>query len=169
MRVNAERIPRDVTARTDPRLLMILTENHTMLDPRDMRGMVGLARVAEDSGFDAVMFCNENDRPYELHAGLESAAAMGRVVAECKPAEIPFGVDFLWDAKCALAVGATSGASFIREVLTGSWESDMGAWNPDAAAVLRELVSHQQISEAEIIAHERRPAHLAGPGRGRAG
>jgi membrane complex biogenesis BtpA family protein len=23
-------------------------------------------------------------------------------------------------------------------VLTGSWESDMGAWNPDAAAVLRE-------------------------------
>ena len=34
---------------------MILTENHTMLDPRDMRGMVRLARVAEDSGFDAVM------------------------------------------------------------------------------------------------------------------
>ena len=90
------------------------------------------------SGFDAVMFCNENDRPYQLNAGLESAAAMARVVAECKPAEIPFGVDFLWDAKCALAVGATSGASFIREVLTGSWESDMGAWNPDAAAVLRE-------------------------------
>ena len=34
---------------------MILTENHTMLDPRDMRGMVRLAQVAEDSGFDAVM------------------------------------------------------------------------------------------------------------------
>lgn len=90
------------------------------------------------SGFDAVMFCNENDRPYQLDAGLESAAALARVVAECKPTEIPFGVDFLWDAKCALAVGATSGASFIREVLTGSWESDMGAWNPDAATVLRE-------------------------------
>ena len=36
-------------------MLMILTENHTMLDPRDMRGLVDLARVAEDSGFDAVM------------------------------------------------------------------------------------------------------------------
>ncbi len=37
------------------RLLMILTENHTLLDPRDMRGLVELARVAEDTGFDAVM------------------------------------------------------------------------------------------------------------------
>jgi probable F420-dependent oxidoreductase len=38
-----------------PRLLMILTENHTLLDPRDMRGMVRLAVVAEEAGFDAVM------------------------------------------------------------------------------------------------------------------
>ena len=38
-----------------PQMLMILTENHTMLDPRDMRGLVELARIAEDSGFDAVM------------------------------------------------------------------------------------------------------------------
>ena len=38
-----------------PSLLMILTENHTMLDPRDMRGMVKLAQVAEETGFDAVM------------------------------------------------------------------------------------------------------------------
>jgi membrane complex biogenesis BtpA family protein len=107
-----------------------------------MRGVVSSVRhdveVLIGAGFDAVMFCNENDRPYQLNAGLESAAALARVVAECRPTEIPFGVDFLWDARCALAVGATSGASFIREVLTGSWESDMGAWNPDAGAVLRE-------------------------------
>ena len=38
-----------------PQMLMILTENHTMLDPRDMRGLVELARIAEDCGFDAVM------------------------------------------------------------------------------------------------------------------
>jgi alkanesulfonate monooxygenase SsuD/methylene tetrahydromethanopterin reductase-like flavin-dependent oxidoreductase (luciferase family) len=38
-----------------PKLLMILTENQPMLDGRDMRGMVELARVAEDVGFDAVM------------------------------------------------------------------------------------------------------------------
>jgi probable F420-dependent oxidoreductase len=38
-----------------PKLVMILTENHTMLDPRDMRGLVDLAVVAETSGFDGVM------------------------------------------------------------------------------------------------------------------
>lgn len=36
-------------------MMMILTENHTMLDPRDMRGLVDLACVAEEAGFDAVM------------------------------------------------------------------------------------------------------------------
>lgn len=94
--------------------------------------------VLVDVGFDAVMFCNENDRPYQLSAGLESAAVMARVVNECRPDSIPFGVDFLWDARCALAVAVAVGASFIREVATGSWESDMGTWSPDAAALLRE-------------------------------
>jgi probable F420-dependent oxidoreductase len=40
---------------TPPRLLMILTENHTMLPGRDLRGLVDLARIAEETGFDAVM------------------------------------------------------------------------------------------------------------------
>jgi uncharacterized protein len=90
------------------------------------------------AGFDAVLFCNENDRPYQLRAGLEGAAAMTRVVTECRPAGVPFGVDFLWDARCALAVAAATGAAFIREVATGVWESDMGLWAPDAAELLRE-------------------------------
>jgi membrane complex biogenesis BtpA family protein len=91
-----------------------------------------------DAGFDAVLFCNENDRPYQLQAGLESAAAMARVVTECRPVDVPFGVDFLWDASCALAVAAATGAAFIREVATGVWESDMGLFSPDAARLLRE-------------------------------
>jgi uncharacterized protein len=95
-------------------------------------------QVLVDAGFDAVLFCNENDRPYQLQAGLESAAALARVVTECRPDGVPFGVDFLWDARCALAVGAATGASFIREVATGAWESDMGLWSPDAAGLLRE-------------------------------
>jgi membrane complex biogenesis BtpA family protein len=90
------------------------------------------------AGFDAVMFCNENDRPYELHAGPESAAVMARVVTECRPAGIPFGVDFLWDPRIALAVAVATGASFLREVTSGVWESDMGLWNTDAASILRE-------------------------------
>ena len=94
--------------------------------------------VLVDAGFDAVMFCNENDRPYELNAGPESAAFMARIVSECKPDAIPFGVDFLWDPRIALATAAATGASFIREVVSGVWESDMGLWNTDAARTLRE-------------------------------
>src|SRR5262245_24654139 len=91
-----------------------------------------------DAGFDAIMFCNENDRPYELNAGPESAAFLARVVTECMPKAIPFGVDFLWDPRIALAAAAATGASFIREVVTGVWESDMGLLQPDAARTLRE-------------------------------
>lgn len=89
------------------------------------------------SGFDAVMFCNEGDRPYQLSATYEGVAMMARVVAEVAPGDRPFGVDYLWDAQAALSVAAATGASFIREVATGVYESDMGLWAPDAGALLR--------------------------------
>jgi membrane complex biogenesis BtpA family protein len=63
---------------------------------------------------------------------------MTRVVTECRPANKPYGVDFLWDPRIALAAAAATGASFMREVVTGVWESDMGLWNTDAAHTLRE-------------------------------
>lgn len=88
-------------------------------------------------GFDAILFCNEGDRPYQLAAGLEASAVMARVVTECRPDDRPFGVDYLWDAQCALAVAVATGAAFMREVVTGLWESDMGLWSPDAATLLR--------------------------------
>ncbi len=93
--------------------------------------------VLVDAGFDAVMFCNEHDRPYSLKADLVAAASMSRVVAECIPDDLPYGVDYLWDAECALAVAVATEAYFMREVVTGSWESDMGSWSPDAASLLR--------------------------------
>ena len=39
----------------EPRLLLILTENHTLVDPDDLGGLVRLAVDAEAAGFDAVM------------------------------------------------------------------------------------------------------------------
>jgi membrane complex biogenesis BtpA family protein len=90
-----------------------------------------------EAGFDAILFCNEGDRPYQLTAGLEASAVMARVVIECRPHDRPYGVDFLWDAQCALAVGVATDANFMREVITGYWESDMGRWSPDAATLLR--------------------------------
>ena len=90
-----------------------------------------------DGGVDAIMFCNEDDRPYVFEAGIEQIAAMARIIAETKPEGIPFGVDFLWDPKAAIAMANATGASFMREVLTGTYESDMGLWNPDAGGFAR--------------------------------
>ena len=108
------------------------------------KGVEGLMGVMKEDirkllagGVDGILFCNEGDRPYALHADLEAAAVMTRVIAELAPHDRPFGVDFLWDPKLPLAVGLATGASFVREVFTGVYESDMGLWNTDAAAMLR--------------------------------
>jgi len=86
---------------------------------------------------DAVMFCNEDDRPYTFHADFEAVAVMTRAITELHPTDRPFGVDFLWDAKAPMAMAKATGAAFIREVVTGVYESDMGLWTPDAAALYR--------------------------------
>lgn len=91
-----------------------------------------------DSDFDAVMFCNEGDRPYTFEAGYEGVSVMTRVVTELAPRDRPFGVDFLWDAQAALAIAAATGAHFMREVTTGVYESDMGLWQTNAASLLRD-------------------------------
>src|SRR3712207_4243693 len=62
---------------------------------------------------------------------------MTRIIAELRPRDRPFGVDFLWDPTAALAMAHATGASFMREVVTGVYESDMGLWQPDAAALYR--------------------------------
>lgn len=90
-----------------------------------------------DGGVDAIMYCNEDDRPYIFEAGVEQIATMSRVIAETKPIEVPFGVDFLWDPIAAVAIAHATGASFVREVFTGVYESDMGLWSPDAGNVAR--------------------------------
>ena len=108
---------------------------------RDVEQLVG-------AGFDAILFCNEGDRPYQLQASLEGVAMMARVVAEVAPSDRPFGVDYLWDPQAALAVAAVTGASFIREVATGVYESDMGLWAPDAGKLLR----HRRELDAEHVA-----------------
>lgn len=97
---------------------------------RDVRALLG-------AGVDAVMFCNEDDRPYALEVGHEITATMAAIVAELKPDDRPFGVDILWDPMAAMALARATGASFMREVVTGAYESDMGVWAPDAAALYR--------------------------------
>jgi hypothetical protein len=88
-------------------------------------------------GVDAILFCNEDDRPYQFHADFEAVAVMTRIVTELRPTDRPFGVDFLWDPKAPLAICKATGGTFIREVVTGVYESDMGMWTTDAAELYR--------------------------------
>lgn len=95
-------------------------------------------RTLQAAGFDAVMFGNENDRPYEFKVDPASIATMAYVIGQLR-AEItlPFGVNVLWDPKATMALAAATGAAFVREIFTGSYASDMGPWTPDAGAALR--------------------------------
>lgn len=88
-----------------------------------------------DGGVDGLMFCNEDDRPYSFELGRETVAFMSRIIAECRPDDRPFGVDVLWDAKAALAIAHATDAAFIREVVSGTYESDMGVWSLDPADI----------------------------------
>jgi hypothetical protein len=89
------------------------------------------------SGVDAIMFCNEGDRPYSTIAGPEVPAVMARVITEFRhDLPIPFGVDILWDPKAAIGLAHAVGASFVREVFTGTYAGDFGMWNTDPAASL---------------------------------
>ena len=93
--------------------------------------------ILQESGVDGLLFCNEGDRPYPLHTDRAPIAAMAAVIGELRPhIRLPYGVDLLWDPMAALAVAQAVRASFVREVFTGVYDSDMGLWQPDAASAL---------------------------------
>jgi len=103
-----------------------------------IEGVVTDIERLQAGGVDAIMFGNENDRPYQLKAPAESVAAMTAVVMAVKPMlKVPFGVNFLWDPSASVAMGVATGASFVREIFTGLFASDMGLWQPDAASAVR--------------------------------
>lgn len=95
-------------------------------------------RALQAADVDAVMFGNENDRPYELKVDTASTATMAYVIGQLrKEIEKPFGVNVLWDPIASVALAAATGASFLREILTGTYASDMGPWTPNAGAAMR--------------------------------
>ena len=90
------------------------------------------------AGVDAVMFGNENDRPYEFEVDTASTATMAYVIGILRQEiKVPFGVNMLWDPMSSVALAAATGASFIREIMTGVYASDMGVWNTNAGKAMR--------------------------------
>ncbi len=101
-------------------------------------GVLADLAALQDGGIDAVMFGNENDRPYTLKAPGASLAAMTAVVTAARPAiKVPFGINYLWDPVASVQIAVATGASFVREIFTGVYASDMGVWAPDCAGALR--------------------------------
>ena len=109
------------------------------------RGLAELVAAAardlaalQAAGFDAVMFGNENDRPYEFEVDRASTATLAYVIGQLKgEITVPFGVNLLWDPMSSIAVAAATGADFVREIFTGTYASDMGPWTPDAGKAMR--------------------------------
>jgi membrane complex biogenesis BtpA family protein len=90
------------------------------------------------AGVDAVMFGNENDRPYEFDVDRATTATMAYVIGRLRgEITVPFGVNVLWDPMSTVALAAATGAAFLREILTGTYASDMGPWTPDAGKAMR--------------------------------
>jgi uncharacterized protein len=95
-------------------------------------------KALQDADVDAVMFGNENDRPYELKVDTVSTATMAFVIGQMrKDIQKPFGVNVLWDPMASVALATATGASFMREILTGTYASDMGPWTPNAGKAMR--------------------------------
>lgn len=51
--------------------------------------------------------------------------------------ESAVGISYLWDPVTSIAIAAATGASFVGEIFTGLFASDMGLWQPDCAGAVR--------------------------------
>ena len=106
-------------------------------------------QILQAAGVDGLLFCNENDIPYQLAVGPEIPSAMAAVIGELRSdIRVPFGVNILWDAQASLALARATGASFIREVLTGVYESDLGMISP----AIGDLAGYRSAIGADSVA-----------------
>lgn len=92
--------------------------------------------ILHEVGVDGLLFCNEADLPYQLKVGPEVPAAMAAAIGQLRSEiRLPFGINVVWDPRASLAVARATGATFVREVFTGVYESDHGIMQPDFGAI----------------------------------
>lgn len=97
------------------------------------------AKVLQDAGFHALLYCNESDMPYENKMKPEVVAAMTCVVTEVQSrVNLPHGVNMLLDPLASLAIAHATGGRFIRCFLSGTYVGDLGFYTPDAPGLLRQ-------------------------------
>lgn len=90
----------------------------------------------QNGGADGLLFCNESDLPYTTRVSSEVSAWMAFLIGAVHDGiKLPYGVNLLWDPIASIETAAASGASFVREVMCGSFVSEMGILTPDPAFV----------------------------------
>jgi len=105
--------------------------------------------ILHEAGVDGLLFCNEADLPYQLQVGPEIPAAMAAAIGLLRTEiRLPFGVNIVWDPRASLAVARATGATFVREVFTGVYESDHGVMQPDfgSIAAYRSLIGADDVA-----------------------
>ena len=96
------------------------------------------ALVLCDAGFDALLFCNESDMPYQFKMESATVAGMAEIISHVKArVNLPHGVNMLLDPCTSLALSHASGGEFMRGFVTGSFVGDIGVFTPDGAALMR--------------------------------
>ena len=88
--------------------------------------------VLQEAGFDGLLFCNEADYPYQIKVGPEIRAAMAAAIgtAALRAARSRSGSTSCGTRWPAWPSPGRPARAFIREVLTGVYESDLGMIEP---------------------------------------
>jgi alkanesulfonate monooxygenase SsuD/methylene tetrahydromethanopterin reductase-like flavin-dependent oxidoreductase (luciferase family) len=91
-----------------PRLVLVLSENWTLVDPRDLRGLVELAVVAEAAGIDAVMMSE--------HIVLGASAGANGIMANPRDYAAPGNQDpaMPWPSSLLVLAAAAQATATLR-------------------------------------------------------
>ncbi len=134
---------------------------------RGVEGIIADARAdlraLQAAGFDAVMFGNENDRPYELQVDVASTATMalrhrsaaGRDQRAVRRERAVGSAAPRWPSQRPRARASCARSS------PALYASDMGLWVPDAAAATRYARRHRGGGRGEALQHLSRVRPLA--------
>lgn len=96
---------------TRPGMVLVLSENWTLIDPRSLRGVVEVARIAEDTGFETVMLSD--------HVVLGPGAGAGGVMSNPRDYAMPGNQDpaMPWPDSLVLASAIAAATDRIRIAL----------------------------------------------------
>ncbi|NLE06765.1 MAG: SgcQ protein, partial [Crenarchaeota archaeon] len=90
------------------------------------------ARNLAEGKIDAMLICNENDKPYTKKAEPHIIAQMTWIAEKIvDEVDLPFGIDVQWDPFASLAIAKATDAAFIRGLVVGTYCGDLGQYSID--------------------------------------